>query len=61
MVPWSEVKKKKNLKDLRKTQEYLQDVCWIVGGEFNMIRNIEDKRAGVRRVDPILALFNDII
>eukprot|EP00253_Pinus_taeda_P003988 PITA_03988 len=39
----------------------LSGVCRIVGGDFNLIRGLGEKRGGVRRQDPSMDEFNDLI
>ena len=34
---------------------------WIIGGEFNLIRNLEEKKGGIRQLNPINDSFNEVI
>eukprot|EP00253_Pinus_taeda_P023904 PITA_23904 len=39
----------------------LSGVCRIVGGDFNLIRGLGEKRGGVRRQDPSMDEFSELI
>ena len=34
---------------------------WLLGGDFNMILNLSEKKGGLRREDPDMALFRELI
>ena len=34
---------------------------WIIGGDFNLIRNLEEKKGGIRQLNPINYSFNEVI
>ena len=34
---------------------------WIIGGGFNLIRNMEEKKGGIRQLNPINYSFNEVI
>lgn len=39
------------LKKLMETKQIIDDSLWVVGDDFNLIRSLEDKKEGVRRLD----------
>lgn len=36
------------------------EVC-ILGGNFNLIRSLEEKKGGIRRLEPAPFIFQDLI
>jgi len=42
-------------------QSLFPDLPWIVGGDFNMITTLEEKRGGLRRTDLDMEAFGDMI
>ena len=46
---------------LSDTKEIAEGKSWILGGDFNMIRNLEEKKGGIRNLHPANAKFNDLI
>lgn len=49
---------KKNMQAIRRIYS---DSAWIIGGDFNLIRSLEEKRGGIRKTDNYMEKFNDII
>lgn len=39
---------------------YLENL-WVVGGDFNMIISLDEKKGGMRRMDEDMEAFGDII
>eukprot|EP00253_Pinus_taeda_P026041 PITA_26041 len=35
--------------------------AWIIGGDFNLIRSLEEKKGGIRKADQYMSMFNDTI
>eukprot|EP00253_Pinus_taeda_P004972 PITA_04972 len=35
--------------------------AWIIGGDFNLIRSLEEKKGGIRKADQYMSMFNDMI
>lgn len=42
-------------------QRIYLEVPWIVGGDFNLIRSLEEKMGGIRKPDQYMEMFNDMI
>ncbi len=53
--------KKVFLDSLRHMREEEKHLPWILGGDFNLIRNLEEKKGGVRRISPSSDQFNILI
>ena len=34
---------------------------WILGGYFNLVRNLDEKKGGIRQLNPINEYFNEVI
>ena len=34
---------------------------WILGGGFNLVRNLDEKKGGIRQLNPISEYFNEVI
>eukprot|EP00253_Pinus_taeda_P015539 PITA_15539 len=39
----------------------ISEDVWIIGGDFNLIRDLGEKRGGIQRQDPSMDDFNDLI
>eukprot|EP00253_Pinus_taeda_P018718 PITA_18718 len=37
------------------------EVDWIIGGDFNLIRSLEEKKGGIRKMDHFMDKFNELI
>ena len=46
---------------LRDLKEWVKEDPWIIGGDFNMIRSLEEKKGGVRTISAATNLFNEFI
>jgi len=53
--------KKAFLKRLSQTSNHTHHKNWIVGGDFNLIRSLEEKRGGSRQLDKESGDFNSLI
>lgn len=40
------------------TKKIVGDSLWIVGGEFKLIRSLQEKKGGVRRLDQTSIAFD---
>ena len=49
------------LDSLSDIKEIAKDKSWIMGGDFNLIRNLEEKKGGIRNLNLVSAQFNDLI
>jgi exonuclease III len=49
------------LSSMRQTSSHTHYKNWIVGGDFNIIRSLEEKRGGSRRLDRESSDFNSLI
>ena len=34
---------------------------WILGGDFNLVKNIDEKKGGIWKLNPISEYFNEFI
>eukprot|EP00253_Pinus_taeda_P035285 PITA_35285 len=37
------------------------EATWIIGGDFNLIRSLEEKKGGIRKMDHFMDKFNEMI
>ena len=51
----------KMLEDLDEVRQHRRTNHWILGGDFNMITTLEEKKGGLRRVDKDAEAFNTFI
>lgn len=49
------------LEEIRNIKEWVGREHWIIGGDFNLIRSLEEKKGGVRTLSNISASFNKLI
>ena len=49
------------LQNLAKLRSIYPDDLWMVGGDFNIITSLAEKRGGMRRMDTDMELFRDTI
>ena len=42
-------------------KEIVEDKPWILGGDFNLIMNLEEKKGGIRNLNTASVHFNDLI
>ena len=49
------------LQDIRKLNEMHKEKYWLLGGDFNMLLNLAEKRGGIRREEPEMELFRDLL
>ena len=49
------------LDSLSNIKEIARDKSWTLGGDFNLIRNLEEKKGGIQNLNPASAQFNDLI
>ena len=47
-----------SLSDIKKIAE---GKSWILGGDFNLIRNLEEKKGGIQNLNTASAKLNDLI
>ena len=53
--------REKFLQNLKAMRTLIPEKPWIVGGDFNLIRSLEEKRGGLRRMDTAMEQFGDMI
>jgi len=53
--------RKNSLKDLQTTRRIFPGIPWIVGGDFNMIKTMEERRGGINRPDQNMEEFSEMI
>ena len=51
----------KFLQNIRKLSTMHHESYLILGGDFNMILNLSEKKGGIRREDPDMALFRELL
>ena len=49
------------LNEIRTLNQMCQEKYWLLGGDFNMILNLDEKKGGLRREDPDMVLFKDLL
>eukprot|EP00253_Pinus_taeda_P003838 PITA_03838 len=49
------------IKNLQATRRLHPETAWIVGGYFNVIRSLKEKKGGIRKTDQYMEIFNDMI
>jgi len=49
------------LRNMQVARRIYPELPWIVGGDFNMIKTMEEKKGGIRRPDQNMELFNEMI
>ena len=59
--PFQLARKPTFLKEMRALNTWIGRGHWVVGGDFNLIRSLDEKKGGIRSLNNISASFNDII
>ena len=49
------------LDSLRMINTLTEGKPWIIGGDFNLIRSLDEKKGGIRQLNPINDTFNEVI
>ena len=49
------------LEELRSLSAGVGREHWIIGGDFNLIRSLEEKKGGIRTLSGVIASFNETI
>ena len=49
------------IESLTDLKNLVQNRAWIIGGDFNLIRNLEKKKGGIRSLNTARTLFNNTI
>lgn len=49
------------IKNVKEARGLYPEMPWIIGGDFNLIRTLDEKKGGIRRTDQFMDMFNDII
>ena len=49
------------LDSLSVIKEIVDEKPWILGGDFNLIKNLEEKKGGIRNLNPASDQFNELI
>lgn len=53
--------RKEFLKNMQAIRRIIPGNLWIIGGDFNMIRELGEKKGGIRRLDQSMEEFNEMI
>ena len=59
--PFQPSKKSAFLSNLESLKEWVENDHWLIGGDFNIIRSLEEKKGGVRAISATSTLFNKFI
>eukprot|EP00253_Pinus_taeda_P013029 PITA_13029 len=59
--PSSPGEKENFLNYIQSIRRIYSDVDWIIGGDFNLIRSLEEKKGGIRKSDSLMGRFNALI
>jgi len=59
--PHTPRERKNFLQNLKAMRTRIPEKPWIVGGDFNLIKSLEEKRGGLRRMDTDMEMFGDMI
>lgn len=59
--PFQLTQKPTVLEELQSLREWVGKEHWIIGGDFNLIRSLEEKKGGIRTLSNISASFNKMI
>lgn len=59
--PSSPGEKENFLNNIQSIRRLYLDVDWIIGGDFNLIRSLEEKKGGIRKTDHLMEKFNALI
>ena len=59
--PFQLAQKPTFLEEIHNTKEWVGREYWIIGGDFNIVRSLEEKKGGVRTLSNISASFNKLI
>eukprot|EP00253_Pinus_taeda_P017089 PITA_17089 len=49
------------MKKMKAIRRIYPEPAWIIGGDFNLIRSLEEKKGGIRKADQYMSMFNDMI
>lgn len=49
------------MKNIQTLRRLVPEPAWIIGGDFNLIRNLGEKKGGIRKEDQTMEEFNDMI
>eukprot|EP00253_Pinus_taeda_P033060 PITA_33060 len=49
------------MEKIKEIRRIYPEPAWIIGGDFNLIRSLEEKNGGIRKVDQYMSMFNDMI
>eukprot|EP00253_Pinus_taeda_P004070 PITA_04070 len=59
--PSSPGKKENFLNSMKIIRRLYPEAAWIIGGDFNLIRSLEEKKGGIRKMDHFMDKFNELI
>eukprot|EP00253_Pinus_taeda_P014726 PITA_14726 len=59
--PSSPGEKENFLNNIQSIRRLYSNVDWIIGGDFNLIRSLEEKKGGIRKSDSLMGRFNALI
>lgn len=49
------------IKNVKEVKGLYPEMPWIIGGDFNLIRTLDEKKGGIRRTNQFMDMFNDMI
>jgi len=59
--PHTPGEKENFIKNMKAIRRIYPELAWIIGGDFNLIRSLEEKKGGIRKTDHHMEMFNDMI
>ena len=59
--PPSPGEKENFLNSMKIIRRLYLEAAWIIGGDFNLIRSLEEKKGGIRKMDHFMDKFNELI
>jgi len=49
------------LRNVQAVRRIYPEITWIAGGDFNLIKTVEEKKGGIRKPDQYMEMFNEMI
>jgi hypothetical protein len=59
--PFQPSKKTSFLEEIQQSREQVGQGHWIIGGDFNLIHSLEEKKGGVRKLSAMTTSINKLI
>eukprot|EP00253_Pinus_taeda_P017271 PITA_17271 len=59
--PHTPGEKESFMQKMKAIRRIYPEPAWVIGGDFNLIRSLEEKKGGIRKADQYMGMFNDMI